>query len=861
MKLGPYEIAAPLGAGGMGEIYRARDPRLGREVAIKILPGDWARDPERLQRFEQEARAAGMLNHPNIIAVYDIGTHDGTPYVVTELLDGESLRERLGGDAISPRKAIEIAIQMANGMATAHQAGIVHRDLKPENVFVTRDGRIKILDFGLAKLRAPDSGPLEVSSDTPTVAQHAPIAVDTGPGQVWGTVGYMSPEQVRGKKVDHRSDIFSFGAVLYEMLTGSRAFRGESTADTMSAILREDPPEMASPGHTLPPALERIVRHCLEKNPEERFQSARDLAFDLEALTGLSGSSAAAAAIESGGRWRRFAGAGLIVIGLVAAAGVGAWLGHRGKPPEPDYQQITYRRGIVGNARFTPDGNTVVYSASWDGAQSRIFTARPGQPESRPLDIGDARLASVSPNGELAIYPIGGDKDGRIRRTSAARVSLAGGTPREVLSDVQEVEWAPDGEGFAVVRRSTQNTTLEFPLGNVLVSVFGGIGNVRFSPDGKTIACWVHPQVGDTRGKVVTIPVGGTARDLTPIWSDALGLAWRPDGKEIWFTATREGLDRALYAVDLAGNERLIARIPGSLTLHDIASDGRVLLTRDLMRMQMRGRGPGDADERDLSWYDWTFATSVSNDGSMVFFNESGEGGGAEYAAFMRPMDGGPAVRLGAGSPMSLSPDGSSVLMIGTTPRVLRQVPIGAGVARTIPTGDIALINAIWHPDGQRVFVSGPEPGKGACWYLIEPDKAPRAITDQGAVPQSAAPSPDGRYLAVSLGGSSISIYPVEESGKARTVQMPDSNRVAVPMKWSPDGKSILYVTFPPRIPGSINRIDLDSGRASKVHVLRPPNMTGVADAGGSAVSPDGRYYAYSYTHILSDLYVVSNLE
>src|SRR5499433_3101882 len=277
-RLGPYEIIAPLGAGGMGEVYRARDTRLGRDVAVKVLPSSFAEDKERLQRFQQEACAAGALNHPNILVIHHIDTHEGAPYIVSELLEGETLRQRLGGSAFAQRRAIDYASQIARGLAAAHEKGIVHRDLKPDNVFVTNDGRIKLLDFGIAKLTQPDGTPSQ--TDIPT------RRVDTDPGKVMGTVGYMSPEQVRGRAADHRSDIFSLGAILYEMLCGNRAFRRESGVETMNAILKEDPPELSQTNHNVAPALQRVVDHCLEKNPEERFQSARDLAFALEALSG-----------------------------------------------------------------------------------------------------------------------------------------------------------------------------------------------------------------------------------------------------------------------------------------------------------------------------------------------------------------------------------------------------------------------------------------------------------------------------------------------------------------------------------------------------------------------------------------------
>jgi serine/threonine protein kinase len=309
--IGPYEIVGWLGAGGMGEVYRGRDPRLGRDVAIKLIPDTLASDSSRLQRFEQEARAAGQLNHPNILAVYDVGAHDGAPYIVSELLEGESLRARLQNGAVATRKAVDYARQIAEGLAAAHDKGIVHRDLKPENLFVTNEGRVKILDFGLAKLTqvGEGSGP----------QTNLPTAAGTEPGMVMGTIGYMSPEQIKGKPADARSDIFAFGAILYEMLSGRRAFQADSAGETMAAILKEDPPDLSVTNQAISPGLERIVRHCLEKNPEQRFHSAHDLAFDIEALSGTSsGADVRAPSATSNRRISRllFAAAAMVVIAL-----------------------------------------------------------------------------------------------------------------------------------------------------------------------------------------------------------------------------------------------------------------------------------------------------------------------------------------------------------------------------------------------------------------------------------------------------------------------------------------------------------------------------------------------------------------
>src|SRR5688572_7818261 len=378
-QLGPYEVMDLLGAGAMGEVYRARDTRLRRQVAVKVLPPAMGSDPARLKRFEQEARAAGALNHPNIVAIHDIGHESGSSYVVSELLEGETLRERMGGMALPMRKVMHYAIQIARGLAAAHEKGIVHRDLKPDNIFLTRDGGVKILDFGLAKLgRAPFGHTLADRVSAATCDPH------TEEGTVLGTVGYMSPEQVRGENADHRSDIFSFGAVLYEMLTGQRAFKGRSAVETLNAILKEDPPQMTVANPPLPPALERIVYHCLEKNTAQRFQSAHDLAFDIEALSSPPGSGPRTALAAGESPWQRARPA--LLAALIMALPAAGFLLARAAPshPNPEYQRLTFRRGTVYGARFAPDGQ-VVYSAGWDGGRRELYARRPETPEARSL--------------------------------------------------------------------------------------------------------------------------------------------------------------------------------------------------------------------------------------------------------------------------------------------------------------------------------------------------------------------------------------------------------------------------------------------------------------------------------------------
>jgi serine/threonine protein kinase len=371
-RVGPYVIQSLLGQGGMGEVYRARDSRLNRDVAVKVLPPAFADDGERRARFEREAQAIATLSHPNILNIFDTGVVDKQLYVVMELLEGETLRDRLNRSPLPPRKSVEYAVQIARGLGAAHDKGLVHRDLKPENIFLLEDGQLKILDFGLAR-SAVSAAAAGATSAGETVAAL------TDAGTVMGTVGYMAPEQIKGQAVDGRADLFAFGAVLYEMLTGRRAFQRDTSAETMTAILRDDPPELTAIRGDVPPAIERIVRHSLEKNPKERFQTARDVAFALEALSGsnISSSPRTGVAVSSRRRWLRPA-ALAAAIALSAAAGA---LADRRLGPTPSslvFEKKTWDPMWVTNARFAPDGQTIVFSAAMSGNVPELFAIRPG---------------------------------------------------------------------------------------------------------------------------------------------------------------------------------------------------------------------------------------------------------------------------------------------------------------------------------------------------------------------------------------------------------------------------------------------------------------------------------------------------
>ena len=864
--LGPYEVVAPLGAGGMGEVYRARDSRLGREVAVKVLPASASTDPERLKRFEQEARATGLLNHPNILTVYDTGVHNGAPYVVSELLEGETLRERVRGGALSPRKAIEIARQIAQGLAAAHEKGIVHRDLKPENLFITRDSRVKILDFGLAKLTA-EAGLKSSGSASLLQQETAAMTVDaplTSPGVALGTVGYMSPEQVRGEAADHRADIFAFGAILYEMLAGGRAFQKDSSVETMAAILKEEPPDLTLKNPDLPPALERVVRHCLEKHPEDRFQSARDLAFNLDTVSNLSGPSSAAlrARLERPSRRKMAVGlaAALLLAGVLAGAFVAGM--RKGRGPAPVFHQLTYRRGSINMARFAPDGQTVVYDAAWDGEPVRLFSMQAESPESRAQDLPPSGLLSISKSGDMAISlgqrPMGGFTS----LGTMARAPLGGGAARELLENVEWADWLPDGAELVIVRTVEGLNRLELPAGKVLYQTSGWISHPRVSPRGEWVAFLDHPARGDDAGLVAVVDRQGDKKVLTGSYSTAEGLAWSPSGEEVWYTAAKEGSARALRAVDRKGRERVVLRVPGSLTLLDIASDRRVLLKQDTSRVGIVVRPPGEDKDRDLSWFDWSLLRDLSSDGKKILFDETGEAGGSKLGVFLRPTDGSPAIRLGDGVGMGLSPDGKWALSLSPQSRDLVLLPTGPGGPRTLERGTLGQYHWVsWFPDGRRVLIYGNETSRPPRLYVQDIEVgSPKAITPEGVGLGFGGSiiSPDGQWIAAPDVEQMLSLYPVTGEGKPRRV--PGTQPREWVARWSGDGR-MLYVGSRGRIPLSIFKVEVATGRRQLWREVAPPDPAGLAALMAFHVTPDEKAYAYSYARILSELYLVEGLK
>lgn len=822
-RLGVYELVGPIGAGGMGEVYRARDPRLGREVAIKVLPAAFAADPDRLQRFEQEARAAAALNHPNILAVHDIGQHDGAPFIVSELLEGETLRGRLtafGGDApkgaslhpsgLPVRKAIEYGVQIAQGLAAAHEKGIVHRDLKPENLFVTEDGRVKILDFGLAKLTQAEPA-LANLSVLPTAAP------DTLPGMVLGTIGYMAPEQVRGHTADHRSDIFALGTVLYEMLAGQRAFRGDTVIDTMTAILKEDPPDLPAAERHIPAGLERIVDRCLEKSPSARFQSTRDLAFALEALSSHSEHGPRTDAVVAiPGRRSRERVAWMLAGTLLAACAASIALGmmgylHRVPPPAAVKLSVLPPDGVsAGAIALSPDGQYLAFTARSAGQEMlwiRALNSTTAAPltgtenAGRPFWSPDSRAVGFFAGGKLKRMSVSGgpvqtladalawggtwSQDGVIlfapaQFASIYRVAASGGAPSQVTSlDAAKSESAhrwpiflPDGRHFlySVVRGGA---------GAVDIRV-GAIDSAETVPLGQSDseASYVKTPAGDyllltRQGTLVAqaFDVDGlkVTGEPTPVTEEVLIRGARP-GEGSPFSASASGaiayrpggtiVQREMVWVDRGGKPVVSVGARGLYEHVESAPDGK--------RLAISSIEP-QSQELDLWLMDATAGTTTR------FTFEPGEYDAPRW-----------------------SRDGSRLTFARTRTRkgIYEKPSNGAGVETQIfPSPHEGLmIPQDWSPDGRfLVFSDQPPQRRGNLWMLPQfGDRRPVQVS-QSEASRNARFSPDGRWVAyesLEPGGSQVYVQPFPASGAKWQI----SRAGGMKPRWRRDGKELYFI-------------------------------------------------------------------
>jgi eukaryotic-like serine/threonine-protein kinase len=853
-----YRIETKLGAGGMGVVYRALDTHLDRFVAVKVLPSSAVANADRRARFSQEAKSASALSNRHIITIFDIDTGqvDGQPvdFIAMEYVSGKTLDKMIGRKGLRVNEALRYAIQIADGLAAAHSAGIVHRDLKPANIIVNDSGEVKILDFGLAKLTEIEEP--DVFAVTQSV--HVDAALRTEAGTIIGTVAYMSPEQADGHTVDARSDIFAFGAVLYEMITGRRAFSGNSKLSTLASVLHSEPAPLSQVGPAIPHDVERIIQRSLRKDPQRRWQSMADIKVALEdvldelesgKLPAVDGAPAAAVQRRWNPRTLLWPAA------ICAALGAGIAGGWRLlKPVQPAFERLTYRRGEIRSAKFSPDGQTVVFSAQWASEPANIFSLRPGGREYRALDLKDGRILAISATGEMAILLGAGNGNAG----TLARVPLSGGAPREVLENVNDADWSPDGSALAVSRTVAGKNRIEYPIGTVRYESDGASTELlRISPRGEWIAFFERDSSSGDYTVAVLGEKDGKKRDLSPGWRTVQGLAWSPDGSEIWFGATRDGGEPALRAVSLNGKERTVVEMPASMLVDDIARDKKALLTVTDRRLGISVLAPGAKEEADLSWFDSSRVYDISADGKTVLFVEQSYGPARNPAIYLRQTDGAPAVRLGDGNRPVLSPDGKFVACIlNDGPKTeLSLLPTGPGDSRVFSSPGMHYDRVEWFPDGEKLLFTGNEPNRPARAFLQDTrGGAPVPLTPEGTAALHV--SPDGRYLAGVAGGK-LNLIPISGAAPRPAIDIAAGDEV---VGWSADGRYVYLRNNEGPAAMKISRLDLAARREEPWKELKPADPVGV-ELESFVMTPSGNAYAYSYRRDISTLYLASGLK
>ena len=802
-QLGPYRLDAQIGAGGMGAVYRAWDTRLARTIAIKILhakTGSFAKADE-AARLAAEARAAATIDHPAIVAVHDVGvSDDGIAYVAMELVDGESLRSVIDRGPMPIDRVRELAIELAEGLAAAHARGVIHRDLKPENLVVAR-GKLRILDFGLAKL--VDAGTLEA----------------TEPGTIQGTVGYMAPEQARGEPADARADLFSAGAIIYELATGKRAFPGATHADRLTSILRDTPPLDALG------ALGSIVGRCLAKEPRERFHSAADLAWVLRAPAPVVVQPARVSrrAILAGAGATLLAGAGGFLFGRTRRAAPAT---------HPAFSQLTYRTGRVYTARFTHDGNRVAFGAAWDGEPLHGYVADLRGGGTSALDVAGDVLA-LSPRGELAASFGRRFTDHQSATGTLAVLPLAGGAPRTLAEDVQDADYAADGR-LAIIHRVGDVFRLELPVGTVVVETPRWITHARVSPDGSTIAYLEHPHVNDDAGALMIVDVASRkTRVLSADWESLAGLAWDPSGRSLWFTAARASAHNEVYTIALDGLPRAVAQATGRLRMHDVAADRRAIVSVDAWRLRTM------VGDRDRSLTDLSYVSDISADGMQLVVAELGNPIDTT-GAFLVPVDGGTPLRLGDGFPLAISPSGQRVATNVGERLVVYSTTSGEYPTVTTPGHVVA---CRWIDEAMLVAVAG-----GKLWRLAV-GAAPVALAEKARAP--IAIDPARKRCAFAVNGE-LTVIDLA-TGASRVVPVAAGTRVAC--GWVAEPDAIVLQT--PTIPIELTRVDPVTGATTPHAVIQPPPI-GVKAIDSVVVHADGKRIAYSYGQELSNLYLLT---
>ena len=848
---GAYRIDRELGGGGMSHVFLAEELALGRRVVLKVLAADLAHELS-AERFEREIRLAARLQHPHIVPLLAAGRAGETLYYTMPLVEGESLRSRLDEHGELPvAEAIRLLREIADALAYAHHEGVVHRDIKPDNILLSHRHAM-VTDFGVARAVSEAVGGSKL----------------TRTGMAVGTPAYMAPEQAAAGHTDHRADLYALGLVAYEMLAGHPPFNGTTPQALISAHMTQAPRPLAETRPAIPPELAAVVHRCLEKRPADRYEDASALVAALDRIAPRDPTDHIAPtptrtptptpAAERPAISRRALITGGAALGLLAIGFGGGVAALRRRPRAmPSYKRLTFRRGMIRTARFAPDFQTILYGALWEGDVCRVYSVRPDSPESAPLSLPPAAPLAVSSSGEMALA-LGTHQRGIMTYGTLARVPLSGGAPRELQVDVKYADWSPDGQELAIVRRVGDHDQLEFPAGTAVArpeSPRGGFSFVRTSPRGDAVAAFELSTRNFLFGRVVVVDRSGVKRAVSANYSNVFGLAW--NGDDVLFTAADELplFRNTIYAMSRSGDVRLVARVPGNTTLHDVAPDGRLLIARTDDRSGIAVRAPGDTRERDLSWLDGSNMADISRDGRQVLFSEWGVGGGPRGSAYLRGTDGSPAVRLGEGLALALSPDGRrAIVKTGGSPH-LDVIPTGAGEPRRLARPGLTLGDARWRPDGRSVVVHARTQNRAARLYVLDVEGTTlRQVTPDGVDvgPEGWAVSPDGAMVAVS-NGTHVDLFPTA-GGEARRV--PGVSGRGNVVGWIDRG---VLISEDPAAGGTVYRVDPTTGRRDTWADIRPQDPAGIMnlDLNSLVTTPDGRGYGYSWHRAMSDLYLV----
>jgi serine/threonine protein kinase/dipeptidyl aminopeptidase/acylaminoacyl peptidase len=886
-----FRVLSLIGVGGMGEVYLAEDTRLRRKVALKILPKEATQDQERVRRFEQEARAASALNHPNIVTIYEVGQIDGRHFIAAEYIEGQTLRERLNAGQVTVGEALEVGAQTASALEAAHVAGIVHRDIKPENIMLRPDGYVKVLDFGIAKLT--ERGLISVDHEGEVQAGGT-----TEAGLVLGTPRYMSPEQARGVAVDARTDIFSLGVMLYEMVGGRTPFGGATTSDVIAAILKDEPEPLVD----APEELELVIKKALTKERDARYSSGKELATELKrlkeemALERLSPArprreKAAATAratklasrrLDSGGlavsegKRRRRSTMLLVAIVLLAVTAITVFsvvslnrVGEEAPRSDPTDRQLTFKRGFVTAARFAPDGKTVIYSAAFEGGPLELYATdvEGVDRDSRSLKLPNAGIQSISATGEMAVLLEPELHWGESRNGTLALLPITGGTPLELMKEVWEASWGPKGEKLAIVHAPESEFQLEYPMGEVLYKSRGWISHARVSPLEDKIAFLDHPVLNNPAGNVVVIDLKTKDRSTVSTgWKTTFGLAWSAAGDEIWFTGSRENRKPNVYAVTISGRERLLYEVATHLRVQDIAPDGRLLLMHgDGGHSRMMYFSPAAKVERDLKTLDWPTSADLSADGTTLLYYEWGTAVNAVPTTYLCETDddSAPAVKLGEGKALALSPNGQWALARREkTPQELVLLPTTPGEPKVLPRGAIQEYHhASWFPDNRQILFTALEPDSLPRSYFQDIEGGePLPLTEEGI--EAIRVSRDGKRLIVLNNFNGRYYFQPRDGGDLVPIQgIKESEE---PIQWSDDGL-VLYVRDQGRSRCNVYRVEVANGRRKLWRTINPPDNVGLLGLeslpGGVLITPDGQSYVSTFWYTILGLTLVEGLK